>query len=284
MEAALEHYRQALDLYRAVGDRLGEANVLKAMGDVLQFRKDMEAALEHYRQALGLYRAVGAKVGEAITLRRKGHSELSCNQIDAAEQSYCASLDLCRQIGDRQGEAYTLRALGDIALCRDVFGQAQEHYLQAKRLFQQIGDHLGEANSLTSLLRLKIVQQKPDRIQADLEAIRLLRQATQDLGSQGEDYLGIAAAFAFVRQWEQAENYLAQARPIFEQLPDKHPLAWIAAFEQGLKSAKQAVACLEDGQKSTAKDLAQKVLDEFQKVGDFLLYKLVNQLLAACEE
>ena len=40
--------------------KLGEANVLQAMGDVLQFRDEREAALASYEQALSLFRQVGA--------------------------------------------------------------------------------------------------------------------------------------------------------------------------------------------------------------------------------
>ena len=52
MAAALESYQQALELFQQVGDRLGEANVRKAIGDVQQFRDEREAALESYQQAL----------------------------------------------------------------------------------------------------------------------------------------------------------------------------------------------------------------------------------------
>lgn len=46
-----------LGLFRAVGDRQGEANTLKSIGDVQQYRKEMDAALASYDQALGQYRA-----------------------------------------------------------------------------------------------------------------------------------------------------------------------------------------------------------------------------------
>ncbi|MBM4424670.1 MAG: tetratricopeptide repeat protein, partial [Chloroflexi bacterium] len=65
MDAALKSYGEALSLFRAVGDKLGEANVLKAIGDVQQFRKEMDAALKSYGEALSLFRAVGDKLGEA---------------------------------------------------------------------------------------------------------------------------------------------------------------------------------------------------------------------------
>src|SRR5712692_2962021 len=54
-EAALASYKQALGLYRQVGDRLGEAHVRKEMGEVQQFHKDIQAALASYEQAFWLY-------------------------------------------------------------------------------------------------------------------------------------------------------------------------------------------------------------------------------------
>ena len=39
-DAALASYNEALKLFKAVGDHLGEANVLKAIGDVQQFRDE----------------------------------------------------------------------------------------------------------------------------------------------------------------------------------------------------------------------------------------------------
>jgi tetratricopeptide (TPR) repeat protein len=68
MDAALASYEEALRLFRAVGDKLGEANVRKAIGDVQQFRDDRDAALASYEEALRLFRAVGAKLGEANVL------------------------------------------------------------------------------------------------------------------------------------------------------------------------------------------------------------------------
>ncbi|MBI3242266.1 MAG: hypothetical protein HYZ49_08240, partial [Chloroflexi bacterium] len=48
-----------------VSDTRLQANVLQAIGDVQQFRKETDAALVSYEEALRLFRAVGAKLGEA---------------------------------------------------------------------------------------------------------------------------------------------------------------------------------------------------------------------------
>ena len=49
-----------------------KANTLQATGDVLQFRNQMDEALQSYRQALALFRAVGARLGEANVLKARG--------------------------------------------------------------------------------------------------------------------------------------------------------------------------------------------------------------------
>jgi tetratricopeptide (TPR) repeat protein len=59
-----------------VDDPQLKANVRKAIGDVQQFRKEMDAALESYNEALKLFRQVGAKLGEANVISSQGQMYL----------------------------------------------------------------------------------------------------------------------------------------------------------------------------------------------------------------
>jgi hypothetical protein len=52
-------------LKSGIEDRQLEANVLQAIGDVQQFRDERDAAPKSYEQALQLFRAVGDRLGEA---------------------------------------------------------------------------------------------------------------------------------------------------------------------------------------------------------------------------
>jgi len=49
-----------------------KANVLQAIGDVQQFRDDRDAALDSYNEALKLFKAVGDKLGEANVISSQG--------------------------------------------------------------------------------------------------------------------------------------------------------------------------------------------------------------------
>ncbi|RMH78397.1 MAG: tetratricopeptide repeat protein, partial [Calditrichaeota bacterium] len=66
---ALSSYEAALGLYQQVGDRLGEANTRRAIGDVQRFKDEYDQALSSYEAALGLYQQVGDRLGEANTLQ-----------------------------------------------------------------------------------------------------------------------------------------------------------------------------------------------------------------------
>jgi len=139
MDAALDSYRQALALFRAVGDRLGEANVLQSLGDVQRFRAEMDAALDSYRQALALFRAVGSRLGEANVLLPLGSLEYEAENIDKATALLSQALELYRLIGDRYSQARALYRLGDCARQQGNGEQARACYQEASALWLAIG-------------------------------------------------------------------------------------------------------------------------------------------------
>ena len=112
MRSALASYAQALDLFRAVGSRLGEANTRKAIGDVQQFKKENDAALASYAQALDLFRAVGDRLGEANTRKAIGDLLLAQGDSEKALQTLDQALNLYRLVGDRVGQANIYWGLG----------------------------------------------------------------------------------------------------------------------------------------------------------------------------
>jgi tetratricopeptide (TPR) repeat protein len=131
-----------------VGDRLGEANVLQAMGDVQQFRDDREAALASYEQALTLYRQVGAKLGEANVRKAMGDVQQFRDDQEAVLASYEQALILYRQVGDRLGEANCYLAQGRVALVQEDYQKALTLHTSAYQLYQQIQDRYSQVRSL----------------------------------------------------------------------------------------------------------------------------------------
>ena len=63
--AAAQDLEQALDIYRDLGDRLGQAHALDDLGVVRRMTGDYPAAAQVLEQALGIYRDLGDRLGQA---------------------------------------------------------------------------------------------------------------------------------------------------------------------------------------------------------------------------
>ncbi|MEH2231351.1 MAG: tetratricopeptide repeat protein, partial [Nostoc sp.] len=104
-DQALERYETALSFFRDIGDRLGEANTLRAIGNVLQFLKRSDEALERYETALSFYRDIGDRLGEANTLIAIGKLQENPQQrLEYFQQAQ----NLYIQIGDIYSQSRNL--------------------------------------------------------------------------------------------------------------------------------------------------------------------------------
>ena len=145
VKGANDCYQQALLIYQEIGDRLGEANTLKAIGDVLQFLKRSDEALQRYETALSFYRDTGARLGEANTLQAIGDVLQFLDRRDEALQRYETALSFYRDIGDRLGEANILQEFGKL---QENPQQALEYLQQAQNLYIQIGNIYSQSRNL----------------------------------------------------------------------------------------------------------------------------------------
>lgn len=130
-QVAQEHLAEACAIFRSVGDKLGEANTLQAIGDVQQFRDERDAALTSYQQALTLFRSVGAKLGEANVLAAQSRLLLDSDwpQSQALLEQ---ALALRQQIDDVYSMGADLGNYG-IALLKRGQNAAAVEYLQRAR-------------------------------------------------------------------------------------------------------------------------------------------------------
>ncbi len=146
LQGALQYYGQALLRYQKADSKLGEANALQAMGDVLQANKDIQGALQNYEQALTLFQQENSSAGEANVRKAMGDLQQYKKDWQGALQSYGKALPLYRQAGDRLGEANVWKAMGDVQQSREDMPGALQSYGKALTLYQKIGSRSGEAN------------------------------------------------------------------------------------------------------------------------------------------
>lgn len=108
MQAALEKYAAAQNLYRQTGSKSYEAECFNNMGFFNNRLGEKQKALEFYNQALPILRAVGDKSREATTLTNIGSVYSDLGEMQKALEYFQTSLPLRKAVGDKSGEANTL--------------------------------------------------------------------------------------------------------------------------------------------------------------------------------
>jgi predicted ATPase/class 3 adenylate cyclase len=126
---------EALRLYRELGDRRGEANVLWGLGQQQYFKNLDDAGTARFRESLELFRAEGDRTMEGWALHMLGGSLLRAENRDEAREAFRHALRHFYVAGDTAGMTLVLDDLSSQAI-------ADEDHIRAARLW-------GAARSLT---------------------------------------------------------------------------------------------------------------------------------------
>ena len=84
------------------------AKALYAVGELTQMTGDYPVARERHQAALGIYRAIGNRRGEAWTLMGLGRAEWGAIEPAALKRRFVAAVEIFRELGDVAGLAFTL--------------------------------------------------------------------------------------------------------------------------------------------------------------------------------
>ena len=281
---ALAHYQDAIVLYREVGDQLGEANTLRVIGDVFQFKDQRDEALAHYQDAIVLYREVGNRLGEANTLKAIGEVLQFKSQYDEALAPYQDAIVLCREVGDRLGEANTLYRIGEVLQFKSQYDEALAHYQDAIVLYREVGSRLGEANTLQVIGNvLQFKKQTDEALARYQDAIVLYREVGDRLG-EANTLKAIADVLQFKDQHDEALAHYQDAIILYREvgsrlgeantlkaignLQSDYNLAIQTFFQPALKIYEQ----IED-QYSQAGILTYSIAPTYLKLGNFCAAK-----------
>ncbi len=120
LREALQSWKQALELYRQISDRQGEARLLGNLGHVYLSFDEYEDAIYLYYQSLHIWREIRDSQAEAKVLNHLGLAYRGLGEYEGAIRSYQKSLKISRESRDRQSEIMTL---GDLRASYDDLDQ-----------------------------------------------------------------------------------------------------------------------------------------------------------------
>jgi tetratricopeptide (TPR) repeat protein len=136
---ALEHARQALDLFRDLDHPVWEAEALNATGWYAACLGDHDAAREHCQAALALFQRHPHPDGQANTLDSLGLIAYRTGHHDEAVHYYEQALALFHSLGNTAVAIDTLDRLGQPHAALGRHAQARAVWQEALELYRQQG-------------------------------------------------------------------------------------------------------------------------------------------------
>ncbi len=125
------HFSAALDGFRALGDRWGEASALEKLAEFADWRGDHARFRELMDESVRLAGEIGAFEDAADLLCRRADGVLRAGDADTARSGYEAAADLARAAGTPLTLARARGGLGEIARRAGDLGAARRWYTAA---------------------------------------------------------------------------------------------------------------------------------------------------------
>ncbi|SDL92539.1 DNA-binding transcriptional regulator, CsgD family [Catalinimonas alkaloidigena] len=247
---ALQAYLQAVELYRQVDDRRGQAATYDLLGEIYHYTQQADLAFRAYQEALHLYESLQEAAGQAATLGHLGHWYEKQQQYDEALATQREALSIYQRQQDRAGQAVITENLGSIYEDLQRFDSAYfyfrqsldnhlatRNHLEATRLYNNLGDIYRKTGQYDDALRLT---------QQSLAEARALgqryqeRSALRDLGKTHE----------LRGELPQALAYYEEAYQLYQELYSEENARQMARFQALFETEQKdrAIALLERDQ------------------------------------
>jgi predicted ATPase/class 3 adenylate cyclase len=181
-------YREAVELWRQVGDKAELANALYNYTFVFSVPVDPANPPENLdpdgegerasAEAYALYEELGDERGQGNVLWGRGNSRYFSEGPDAGLQDFLAALEKFRKVGDRTMEAWSLHMVGGGLLRHDRRDESRPLLHEALRHFFIASDAAGMTMVIDDLSSLALADDDPERAARLWGAGRALTRAT----------------------------------------------------------------------------------------------------------
>lgn len=178
---ALEYFEQALPILRAERDRDHEARILRSIGLTYNNLGEPFKAVESLDKALAISRADNELLGVSTALISLSVLSRSVGEVQKTVDQLNEALALVRQLGNRRNEAVCLNNLGSHYEHLGETQAAREYYEKSLALTRELKMRDYEVNSLNGISNLEL---KEGNLPKALEISTQAWQIARDTGNK----------------------------------------------------------------------------------------------------
>ncbi len=197
---------QALDTFRAIGDRRGIASANTSMGNYEKNAGNHARSVAYMEEALAVTRELGNERETAAAMSNLAVALSGAGGHAAARVLLDGALGIFARLGDGTNVGWTLNRLGDATAAEGKIEEARQFYREAVTVFDRLGDRLGTARCYQDLGLLALRQHDPERARTDLH--RALDDLAQLGYRRGITRILDAAAIAAAMQGDSSRAVL----------------------------------------------------------------------------
>jgi len=278
LDQALTKYEEALEIWRDIGDRTGEADTLNVIGLVQDVLKgDRVKGRQQYELALRIWQSLNNRRGEAETLNNIARAYDSLRERQTALDVYTRSLQPWQDSGDQYGQAWTFFNMGRVCYFLRQGPAAIEHYTRALQLWQVLGDVPREAATLSSIGDAHFSLTDYNSAIRNYEQARARWQAAGDLNGEVSTLFAMSRTYGVLhdrRRESELNDQAEQLRRTIQRACVQRPedQAKLDTTRQALKAQEDARALsLQTSEASWRQAIAknEEAVQLFDRIGDY---------------
>jgi CHAT domain-containing protein len=221
LRAALNSWQQALQIYRALKNRLGEGVALGILGGAYGSLGNSAKAIEYSQQSLAIVREIKDRRREGLALdvlgANYGYLGDYAKAIDYAQQQ----LAIAREIKDRQSEGAALGNLGANYLLLGDYTKAIDYAQQQLAIAREIKDRQSEGRALVNLgCAYLYLGNSAKAIEYSHQYLAIPREI-KDRQSEGAALGNLGIAYLYLGNSAKAIEYLQQQLAIARETKDR---------------------------------------------------------------
>jgi CHAT domain-containing protein/Tfp pilus assembly protein PilF len=257
------------------------ADALRSEAETLYFDGELEQALHKWAEALRLYRALGDRLGETSALTWIGIGHWKSGDYIRSLESHLKGLELGLELGHREKLAKAYNGIGLVYWNKGDYAHALENFENALPLWEELGDRKSQGAALSNIgLVLTDLGKYPEALEAFENAARLARETgfqrleANVAGNVGAVYTSLGE---FAEAKESFERALELDREIGYRNGEGQNLGQLGVVARYLGEYAKALDLLEQalqiaretGFKREASSNLEEIGQVYQELGDF---------------
>lgn len=224
-EAALEHYKTAMELYTEIEDQTGIAKCYNNIAIIYDLMGKYFRSLEYYQKSLEINKELNYKKGIAYNLINIAIIYQGIGKTSEAIDNYLEALKINELRGDKNGMAICFNNIASIYGDLGKFDLKLQYNYKALKLREQINDKTGILNSSYNIAISHYNHKNPDSTQYYLDKSYILSKEIGEKLMEAKVLVAKGNLHVSEGKTEEASDNYYEALQLFTALNDPYQIS-----------------------------------------------------------